>query len=308
MVLDRSLSFVAANDRYVEMVGLHRDQLVGGYVFDLFPETPERIEAMRDLFLRTLDGEVTSLEATPFALVRDGVRTEYWWSVHHYPLRDGSGDIVGIVQYSENVTDKMRLQKLNEAIMGELHHRISNLFTVISAIARMVARTAPDVASFMDRFQDKVEKLAQGQNALDTAPGQSADMSSIIKDQLGVYMKFAGDRIEFSGPDVAITSGQAKAISMVVHELATNSLKYGAIREENGRVTVSWDLTGDGDLRLNWAERGIPRADGRDASNLPTGYGSHLLTDLLPTQLNGTAKREFTETGLTYELAFTPVA
>lgn len=301
MVLDRALCFVACNDAHVAMVGRSREEMLGKYVFEVFPETADRIEALLTMFRRTLAGETTSLEATPFALIKDGVRHENWWSVSHSPLRNDEGEVIGLVQFSENVTESMRLRRLNEAIMGELHHRIGNLFTVILALARQVARTATDVPEFMERFESKIENLVQGQRSLDTKVGSAADLRTIFRHQLGVYLKFAADRISFDGPEVLLSPGQTKALSMIAHELATNSLKYGAIKSETGRLTVNWTCESSGKIRLTWSETGLGALP-----ETTTGYGQRLLTDILPKQLNAHATRRLDENGLVYEIVFRP--
>ena len=80
MVLDRKLAFVAANDAYCNMVSKTREEMIGNYVFDVFPETPERIEAMTDVFNRALAGERPAFREIPFAIEEDGQLREYWWT------------------------------------------------------------------------------------------------------------------------------------------------------------------------------------------------------------------------------------
>ena len=298
MVLDRELRFVAANGAYQRMVGKTEDEVRNRYVFDVFPEDPERVEAMLAIFRETLSGGTPAIEDFPYVMGADGARVERWFTASHAPLKGADGDIGYLVQYSQDVTDRVRLRHMRDAVMGELRHRIGNLFAVVGALARRVAREAEDVPEFMADFEARLSELHRAEADLGVERSESRDIREVINDQLEVYVSHARGRVSGRGPARVVSPGVARAVSMAVHELSTNSLKYGALRNSHGRIDVTWDLPTDGGLRFVWEETGV----GTTHDTTRTGYGTHLLMNVLPAELNGTADRRFEKDVFRYTL------
>lgn len=298
MVLDRDLRFVAANAAYLRMVGKTEPDLLGHYVFDVFPEEPERIKGMKKTFHEALAGGTPVFEEIPFAIEKDGVREERWFTASHGPLRGAGGEIKYLVQYSQDVTDKVRLKVMRDAVMGEMRHRIGNLFTVVNAVARQVARRAEDVPGFLKDFEKRLTDLHRAQKELGAESGESKNIRAVISEQLDVYVSHARGRISESGPEQILTPDVARALSMAIHELSTNSVKYGALRSSDGRVGVSWDAPPDGGLEIAWEETGIEEFP----DEVSSGYGTHLLMRVLPAELNGRADRHFGDGTFCYKL------
>lgn len=298
MVLDRQLKFVMANDAYLAMVSKAKDELIGRYVFDVFPEEPDRVEAMVEIFQKVFEGERPVFKEIPFTLEVDGKQVEHWWTASHAPVPGADGSIKYLVQYSENVTEQVQLRALKDAMLGEMQHRIGNFFAVVGAIGRQVARSAADVPDFMDRFSSRLESFFTIQKQLMPGSDQRDSLHSVIDEQLEVYAASASDRIAKSGPAVPLSPVEAQAISMAVHELSTNSLKYGAIRNPAGKLEISWAVDAQNNVTLTWYEIGVGTSDG----TAQTGYGTMLLTTILPRQLHGVGKRHFDGDTFRYEL------
>ena len=298
MVLDRNLAYVAANDAYLRMVSKTKDDLIGRYVFDVFPEEPDRVKTMVDIFQKVFDGERPVFKEIPFTIEVDGKQTEHWWTASHAPVAGPDGAAKYLVQYSENVTEQVQLRELKDAMLGEMQHRIGNFFAVVGAIGRQVARNATDVPDFMTRFNSRLESFFTVQKQLMPGNDQRDDLHSVIEEQLEVYAASASDRITKTGPVVPLSAVEAQAISMAVHELSTNSLKYGAIRNPDGTLEISWKAAEGNSISLTWQEHGVA---GADASG-HTGYGTMLLTTILPRQLHGSGTRHFDGDVFRYEL------
>lgn len=297
MVLNKEYRFVAANAAYLKMTGKTEADLIDRYVFDAFPEEPERVKRMLAVFRETLEGGTPVFEEIPFVIERDGAREERWFNAQHAPLRGTSGEIKYMVQYSQDVTEKVRLKIMRDAVMREMQHRIGNLFTVVNAVARRVARTAEDVPGFLADFEARLHDLHRAQKELGNGSGQARDIRSVIAEQLDVFVSHARGRMTEEGPDVSLSPDEARALSMALHELSTNSLKYGAIGQPDGRVAVSWRETSGG-LEFVWEETGLESAPDGTRS----GYGTHLLMRVLPAQMDGHADRVFEDQRLRYAL------
>lgn len=298
MILNRKLEFVAANPAYLAMVDKSGDELLGRYVFDVFPETEDRVRQMTTVFEETFDGKDVSVTEIPFRITIDGTVREQWWTARHALLPDPAGGAPHLIQFSENVTEQVKMREMRNALMGELQHRVGNLFAIVGAIARQTARVAGDVPGFLSEFESRLRSLVRVNRQL-RGDGEGGDtMASVIDHQLAVHTAEARDRIKVEGPDYPLSMLQAQAVSMAVHELATNSMKYGAIGCADGAISITWDrLPGDGCF-LRWHETGI----GTQTQPEKAGYGTMLLTTIIPSQLDGSAAREFGAESFTYSL------
>ncbi len=189
-------------------------------------------------------------------------------------------------------------------VVRETAHRGKNLLTVVQALARQTARHAADKDAFIERFGERLSALA---NATETlvrrGDREVGELSLVVESQLDPYRKAYPDRIRIEGPPLQVQGEAAQQLALAMHELATNAVKHGALASAEGRVDLTWTLSGEGEsetLELIWRESGAPAVprdpDGR------TGFGSLLLERAVPAQLGGEALREVRAEGLFYRL------
>ncbi len=183
-----------------------------------------------------------------------------------------------------------------DLLAHELNHRVKNLFAVILAIVRMSAREAPEARAVTESVAARIHALA---DAHDATQGRDADGNAglrvLIDKVLAPYLS-DGNPVEVTGPDVQLTAKQATPLGLVLHELATNAVKYGAWAQEGGRIAIDWSYQGEGEDRrilLHWREHAVAPvvASGRE------GFGSLLMTSSAR-QLGGTIEREFAPDGM----------
>lgn len=183
-----------------------------------------------------------------------------------------------------------------DLLAHELNHRVKNLFAVILAIVRMSARDAPEARAVTESVAARIHALA---DAHDATQGRDADGNAglrvLIDKVLAPYLS-DGNPVEVTGPDVQLTAKQATPLGLVLHELATNAVKYGAWAQEGGRIAIDWSYQGEGEDRrilLHWREHAVAPivASGRE------GFGSLLMTSSAR-QLGGTIEREFAPDGM----------
>lgn len=299
MVLDRDLKFVAANPAYLQMVGKTEEDLLGVYVFDAFPESRERVETMANIFREGLRGGEPMISEIPFSIPINGVLTEQWWTARHAGVEDADGETY-VIQFSENVTEQVKTRQMRNALLGEVQHRVGNIFAIVGATARRVAARSSDVDGFMEEFEDRLDALVHVNRKMTGAGEENETIGSIIDFQLNAHAQDALEKVSANGPDFPLSVLQAQAISMAVHELATNSVKYGVLGQEGGRLTISWSSSSAGGGGLRWRETGIvaPKRKKRE------GHGSMLLNTIIPDQLGGASTREFGRGSFTYSLEF----
>ena len=188
-----------------------------------------------------------------------------------------------------------------ELVSQELKHRIGNLITVIQAMARKTFRDA-DVARVAD-FNARLGALAAAQALLIDAETEAAMLSHVVREALAAHAS-RDDRFMITGPSVALNGRQAHALTVALHELATNAAKYGALSTETGLVEISWTAA-NGELNFTWRERGGPLV----IPPTRTGFGTSLLTTNLKAAFAGVVELTFAPEGVQCHLrAPTPSA
>ncbi len=292
MVVDRDLRFVYANAPYLEATHTQLSDLIGRNIFDCFPDTTERIAAVREQFDQTLkNGVTTQLDAQPFKLERqDGSIADVVWQATQDPIRDEKGHVIGMIQRAEDITLRHELRQQNQAIAFELNHRVKNTLAVVSSIARLTSRGAVSVPEFVSQFVDRLKSLAKANTMLAQDDWRGLTVRRILEEELKAFARLDGDTLALTGPDVRLSLEATKDLCMVTHELATNAAKYGALSDRGGTLSIGWQRE-DNVLDLKWVEHcrtPITKPDGT------IGFGTRLL-DMLPYI---DAKKDFHDHGL----------
>lgn len=302
MVLNRELQFVMASDLYLKTVGLQMADLLGRHVFEAFPEEEERRKPLEESMRRALAGEGNAIERLAYAIPDPADRTrmtQAWWRCRHNPLFNADGSIGHVVQITENVTDLVRAEGLKTAIGFELQHRVSNLLSLVDIVARRTAAHADALPAFLDRFNERLQSMSRTHAYLVGSNWDRMSIRELISRQLQHGHDDLASQMTITGPEVMLGAREAQTLSMAIHELTTNSLKYGALKDASGRLEVLWETSGPTGYRFDWIETGTGAAkpSGR------TGFGSMILDSIVPTQLGGKAVRTLTAEGLRYTLA-----
>jgi two-component sensor histidine kinase len=181
----------------------------------------------------------------------------------------------------------------------EAVHRSNNLLAVVQTLAMQSAKGAPTVESFLTPFLGRLQALAGATRAIATEEQAAAPLEKIIDAGLAVLNATYGARISMSGPSLRIKPTAAQHISLALHELGTNTLKYGVGVNEAVQVEVIWAVEGD-QVILTWREHPVgPNAVDADRVD---GFGTMLLMVIVPSTLGGTAERSITSSELLYRI------
>ena len=191
-------------------------------------------------------------------------------------------------------------------LMRELDHRAKNTLAVVQAALRLTPKD--DAESYAKAVGGRVSALARAHTLLAKGQWSGADLRDLVWGELAPFLGSAGDKVRqpraaLDGPDVTLVPGAAQAISMALHELATNATKHGALSMPEGTVSVIWEVDGARALRLLWAEAGGPPVT---APPTRRGFGSRLLETTLKDQLGGTLSREWRSGGLVCTIELPP--
>ncbi|MDR6830978.1 PAS domain S-box-containing protein [Bosea sp. BE271] len=243
--------------------------------------------------------------------VREGRRTDHFetqrrrkdGSLIHValtvsPIRDEDGVIVGASKIARDISDRVQAQEQQALLMREMNHRIKNLFALTGGLISLSARSATSVEELTQKLRERLTALARA-HALTIsgeADGESAstDLVSLVRAILSPYEAEHHQALEVTGSNISIRGSALTALALVLHELATNAAKYGALSSPDGRLSVNLACEGDM-LALVWIERGGP---GIDSAPTQSGFGSKLEKATLG-GLGATIDRQWEAEGLT---------
>ncbi len=179
-------------------------------------------------------------------------------------------------------------------ILKEMDHRSKNLLNVVQVIARQTAAASPE--EFMPRFSERIQTLAASHDLLVKNQWQGVDINDLIHVQLGHFRELLDNRIELHGPPVRLSVAAAQTIGMILHELATNAAKYGALSNDSGRVEICWSANDR--FTLGWIERGGPKV----AAPRRHGFGSTVVKAMAEANLDGNVDLDFSPWGLRWQV------
>jgi PAS domain S-box-containing protein len=182
------------------------------------------------------------------------------------------------LETNRDITERKRHEEQVNLLMHEVNHRSKNMLNIVQAVARQTAAASPN--DFLARFTERLQALAASQDLLVKSAWQGVDLAELVRSQIAHFEDLIGQRIELQGPPVSISASAAQTIGMALHELATNSGKYGALSNACGVVKIAWDLERidgeEADFVMSWREEGGPPV-------MPPhrpGFGSTIITEM----------------------------
>jgi two-component sensor histidine kinase len=204
---------------------------------------------------------------------------------------------VGIMM---DISERRQAEERQRLLVNELKHRVKNTLATVQAIVSQTLRATPDPDEAFERVQARLMALSNTHNLLNATRWEGALLGDILAAELGPY-RAKGERIGLKGPAIALDAKTALTFGLIVHELATNAAKYGALSLDEGRVVVAWedwDQPSTG-VALLWRELDGPRV----APPSRRGFGSRLI-ERSAKDLRGTVDLDFAGSGLECRLAF----
>jgi two-component sensor histidine kinase len=192
-----------------------------------------------------------------------------WVAIRSKPLYGEAGRINGFTGIAYDVTDQKRGLSRTDALLREVSHRSKNMLALILAMARLTARDAADVKSYLKEFALRVAGLAASQDLIVAADWQSVDFTTLAAAEVEAVARSDAPRIRISGPTLLVTPEAAQTLGMILTELALNAIEHGALSVATGEVHLSWSYPNASTVRISWRETGGPQYD--DAR--PRGYG-----------------------------------
>jgi len=279
------------------LYGYAAEELIGKSVMALIP--PDRHEEEAAILARIRrGGRVDSYDT--LRARKDGSLVDVLLTVS--PLKDRTGRLVGASKIARDITERKRMEKAVQLLSREVDHRAKNLLALVQATVDMSnAQTPRELKAVIG---GRIRALATAHTLLAQSRWTSADLASLVREELAPYQSGQTLRADVGGPRVDLEPEQAQALAMVLHELATNAVKYGALSIATGHVRVHWSCEDDARLVLRWVERDGPSVKPPSRQ----GFGTRVIEQILRHQLAGEVRFEWRPEGLACEMALPGVA
>jgi PAS domain S-box-containing protein len=221
-----------------------------------------------------------------------------WLSAWGFVEFDGDGPErkpVAITGASRDLTEQKQAEELQRLLLDELKHRVKNTVATIQAIAWQTLRNARDLPSAREALDRRIRLMAQTHDLLTSHAWTGTDLTVIVMRALEAFPQA---QVKMSGAAINVSPKHTLALSLALHELATNATKYGALSCPEGHVRVLWAVR-DKMLRLDWEESGGPPVAPPDRK----GFGSRLLEELVVHDLGGAVKLSYDASGVRCSIA-----
>jgi two-component sensor histidine kinase len=219
------------------------------------------------------------------------------WDVQVMPIAGPDGSPSHLLSISKDITEVREALAKQQILSGELQHRIKNSLAMVAAIASQTLR-GDDIRDRRDNFLGRLRALARAHDLLTTQDWVGAPVTTVIEAALAPY-RAGGHQVNIDGEPLQVNARQALALTLIAQELATNSVKYGALGQDAGRVEISWATipAEDGALfRWTWQDRDGPPVVAPQVS----GFGSRLLPRLVEADFRGSCRIEYAPTGIVF--------
>jgi PAS domain S-box-containing protein len=311
---DRKLAADMLTERNLQLELAGRVGRVGSYAYDISTEklqVSEGYAALHDLPEGTTETTLSEwrarvhpedlgrVEGVQDQAVADKLReysAEYrivrsdgevrWTERRCFILYDRDGRPQRAVGVSIDITERKRAEEAQKLLNAELDHRVKNVLASVSAVVAHTRQESTSVANFVAALDGRIRSMATTHELLSSGRWQGVSVMELVQRELAPYG--TSNNTEINGPEVVLCPEAAQAMAMVLHELATNAAKHGALSTRNGRVAIRWDRQPNGHphsrLVLEWQEIGGPPVV---APGEPS-YGTSTIRELIPYEFGGT--------------------
>ncbi|MFK0335319.1 PAS domain-containing protein [Rhizobium sp. NPDC090275] len=300
MLVGPSHEFEYANLEYQSMVGAGRN-IIGKPVRETVSEV------VRQGFIDILDrvyvtGEPFVAKGLTVELNRgpDGEKQSRLIDLVYQPMRDDAGAITGILVQSRDVTDVRAEEARQELLSHELGHRLKNQLAMFQAIASQTLRNAPDIVTARQRLSDRIAVLSAAHDTILEGGTGTSKVRRLVKQMIALHDDPDNPRFIIKGPELRVGSRPSLSIALILHELATNALKHGALSEPAGRVEIEWCVSGvERDrFEMTWRETGGPPV----VKPMASGSGTRLISAGLNGALDSAVEFDYAPTGLRFRI------
>ncbi|MEX0772940.1 MAG: PAS domain S-box protein [Balneolales bacterium] len=293
-VFDLNYRFTYVNDALLKMWGRTLEESIGKNMLEVGYE-PWHAEMHQREIDHVITDKVPVRGEVSFPHAKLGPRIYDYIFV---PVLNANGKVEKITGTTRDITERKQAEDTQNLLIDELNHRVKNTLATIQAIAAQTLKQANNPSDFIDSFNGRLHALSRSHTLLTKSSWEGAYLDEIFNKQLP--FKVTSDRITFRGPKVFLSSKEALHLSLVVHELGTNALKYGSLATPEGRLQVNWKIKKDKqnpEIKITWIEKGGAEVEALDTA----GFGMTLIEQSLKS-VGGETNLDFDPSGLQCEI------
>lgn len=280
------------SDNAAQILGLDQRQLSTGESFVARINPADRARFMSLLSGLTRDNPTYS---TTFRFTRPDGR-EIWVEDTARGEFDTAGRLVRVSGLGVDVTERKQAEIRQEILVAELDHRVKNVLVRVAAIVSETRESSQSMDDFVKALGGRLQSMAAAHTLLSKGRWQGVGVADLLRDQIAPYA--TGGNVTIQGPNLILTAASTQALAMVVHELATNAVKFGALSTRDGRVSISWGAPSvnhdAADLAVEWRETGGPRI----VKPIQRAFGTSLIHELISHELGGAVDLAFDPDGV----------
>ncbi|WP_455476331.1 sensor histidine kinase [Bartonella sp. B17] len=278
---------------------LYNKWRVGCRDIDFFSlDLADNMETIKLQVLAT--GKMQTIEAR----FEDMAKQAIWYKFSIDCHRNDQGEIIGIITTGVDISGLRRREQVLKILLREVSHRSKNLLAIIQSIASQTARYTESLQVFLRKFQGRIHSLSHSQDLITDSDWRGAQFRELIRSQTLDYLIKETERFSIEGVDPYLFPNAALHIGLAFHELIVNSLSFGALSQERGRVYVHCEINKKMDektqLLITWNE--IFESGSLVSADKKACFGSAVLEKIVPAAVDGSASLKLTEEGIVYYL------
>ena len=288
--LDLDLRFTSVNPAIERILGFAPAKVVGTSLRKPVPQ--EQLHTYAEMLDRKLQGEpCTQYEVE--ILTKAGARRIL--EVNSKLIADATGKPIAIHAIARDITERREAMQA-EAQVAELDHRVKNVLATVIAVSQRTRDGRTSMDDFLSAFDGRIQSMADAHSLLSGGRWQGVNLAQLVHQELAPCMAPLNTKVD--GPDIVLTPDATQPVALVLHELATNAAKYGALSSPKGHVSVQWrqQTSGHapGTLVLDWQETAGPPIP----ASISPGYGTSVIKELIPYELGGAVDLVFAPEGV----------
>ena len=283
------------NGHAAALFGWSEDEAIGRRLSEMIipPEVRQAHERGLAHYLATGEGPVLDRRIEVSALNSNGDEFPVELSI---TASEQFGDLL-FIGFVRDISDRKSVLERQQRLLQESDHRVKNMLTVVAAIARQTAKASAGMDEFLARFSERLQGLADAHSLLAGRKYHDVALDALAEQVLGADV--GTGRARHRGPKVMLPARLLLGLSMTLHELYTNAVKYGALCTDEGTIELSWSVE-QGEAILLWSEKGPTCPPTKPRS----GFGQRMIDMAVRSDLGGTIDRRWTPTGLDVTIRF----
>lgn len=286
---------VLANQAFLNLTGYGADEVVGRNCRFLQGRDTSH-EAIAKVRAAVKAGRECDVEILNYR--KDG--SAFWNQLHMSPVHDEAGRLLYVFASQRDITEFRKVQGLEAVehrLLREVDHRAMNALAIVEGIVRLTRADEP--SRYAEAIQGRVQALASAHALLGREGWRDVQLEQLLRAQVETY---AGGRLTLQGPPIEIGAALVQPFALVLHEMAANASRHGALSDPDGEIRLGWSKDPDGSLVIIWTENGGPPP----AQSRPRGFGATMISAIVERQLRGQAVLEWPPAGLVARFVLPP--